>query len=217
MAAILVAGMVGVAIPLAVGRKRRRLLSTESGFFALAKAFATGVILAMGFVHMLHDAEAGLTDPCLPHFPWRRFSFSGFVAMAATLVLDFLATQFYERKHHAPPPPPRRRTTRSAPSLRRRRSHPWTRTRTRAPPRAATRCISSGCAHAAAHGHSHHHHGHAHGHAHAHAHAHAHGDGDEGQVSSHVHHVVVSQALDLKSKPPLLAMHIIRSLMAIIK
>ncbi|XP_020090363.1 zinc transporter 7-like [Ananas comosus] len=103
MAAILVSGMVGVAIPLAAGRKRRRLLSTESGFFALAKAFAAGVILATGFIHMLHDAEAALTDPCLPRFPWRRFPFSGFVAMAAalatlaTLVLDFLATQFYER------------------------------------------------------------------------------------------------------------------------
>ncbi|OAY83081.1 Zinc transporter 4, chloroplastic [Ananas comosus] len=71
MAAILVAGMVGVAIP-AAGRKRRRLLSTESGFFALAKAFAAGVILATSFVHMLHDAEAALTDPCLSRFPWRR-------------------------------------------------------------------------------------------------------------------------------------------------
>ncbi|OAY70169.1 Zinc transporter 7 [Ananas comosus] len=103
MAAILVAGM--VACDLATGgQKRRRLLSTESGFFALAKAFAAGVILATGFVHMLHDVEAALTDPCLLRFPWRRFPFSGFVAMAAalaTLVLDFLATQFYERKHRA--------------------------------------------------------------------------------------------------------------------
>ncbi|OAY85229.1 Zinc transporter 7 [Ananas comosus] len=97
MAAILVAGMVGVAIPLPAGRKRRRLLSTESCFFALAKAFAAGAILATGFVHMLHNAEAALTDPCLLRFPWRRFPFSGFVTMAAalaTLVLDFLATQF---------------------------------------------------------------------------------------------------------------------------
>nr|CAD1838654.1 unnamed protein product [Ananas comosus var. bracteatus] len=59
----------GVAIPLPAERKRRRLLSTESGFFALAKAFAAGVILATGFVHMLHDAEAALTDPCLSASP----------------------------------------------------------------------------------------------------------------------------------------------------
>nr|CAD1842152.1 unnamed protein product [Ananas comosus var. bracteatus] len=69
MAAILVSGMVGVAIPLAARGKRRRLLSTESGFFALAKASTAGVILTTGFVHMLHDAEAALTDPCLPRFP----------------------------------------------------------------------------------------------------------------------------------------------------
>uniref|UniRef100_A0A6V7QSL8 Uncharacterized protein n=1 Tax=Ananas comosus var. bracteatus TaxID=296719 RepID=A0A6V7QSL8_ANACO len=103
LAAILVAGMVGVAIPLAAeeeegcrddavaeaggdggdpgggdagrgdlaggGVEATGLLSTESGFFALAKAFAAGVILATGFVHMLHDSEAALTDPYLPRFP----------------------------------------------------------------------------------------------------------------------------------------------------
>ncbi|XP_074577069.1 zinc transporter 7-like [Curcuma longa] len=100
IAGILAAGVAGVALPL-VGRKRR-LLRTDGGVFVCAKAFAAGVILATGFVHMLHDAQAALTGPCLPAFPWRRFPFPGFVAMAAalsTLVLDFVATQFYERKH----------------------------------------------------------------------------------------------------------------------
>nr|CAD1820859.1 unnamed protein product [Ananas comosus var. bracteatus] len=135
-----------------IRRKRQRLLSTESRFFALAKAFAAGVILATGFVHMLHDVEAALTNPCLLRFPWRCFPFSGFVAMAAalaTLVLDFLATQFYERKHRAAAAAETDATAENdegAPSPRRRWSHPWTRTRTRAPPRAATRCTSSGCA-----------------------------------------------------------------------
>nr|CAD1827519.1 unnamed protein product [Ananas comosus var. bracteatus] len=112
MAAILVAGMVGVAIPLAAGRKRRRLLSTESGFFALAKAFAAGVILTTGFVHMLHDAEAALTDPCLPRFP-------GAASPSP-------ASSHGHRPRHPRHPRPRlprhlvlraqRRTTRSAPS-----------------------------------------------------------------------------------------------------
>ncbi|XP_042454610.1 zinc transporter 7-like [Zingiber officinale] len=100
IAGILAAGVAGVALPL-VGRKRR-LLRTDGGVFVCAKSFAAGVILATGFVHMLHDAQAALTGPCLPAFPWRRFPFPGFVAMAAalgTLVLDFVATQFYERKH----------------------------------------------------------------------------------------------------------------------
>nr|CAD1817324.1 unnamed protein product [Ananas comosus var. bracteatus] len=208
--------MVGVAIPLPAGRKRRRLLSTESGFFALAKAFTAGVILARGFVHMLHDAEAALTDPCLLRFRWRRFPFSGFVTMAAalaTLVLDFLATQFYERKHRAAAAA----ETNSTAEDDEERS-----IITAAPEPPVDEDEDEGSAkggdavhivkmraHAAAHGHSHHHHGHAHGH--------AHGNGDEGQVSSHVRHVVVSQVLDLKSKPPLLAVHIILSLMTIIK
>ncbi|RRT49327.1 hypothetical protein B296_00037888 [Ensete ventricosum] len=102
IAAILVAGAVGVAIPL-VGRKQR-LLRTDGGLFVCAKAFAAGVILATGFVHMLHGAESSLTHPCLPDSPWRRFPFAGFGAMLAalgTLVVDFLGTQFYERKQRA--------------------------------------------------------------------------------------------------------------------
>ncbi|XP_020089530.1 zinc transporter 7-like [Ananas comosus] len=198
MAAILVAGMVGVAIPLAAGRKRRRLLSTESGFFALAKAFAAGVILATGFVHMLHDAEAALTDPCLPRFPWRRFPFSGFVAMAAalaTLVLDFLATQFYERKHRATAAAAAAETDAAAEDDEERSiiaaapeppvDEDEDEGEGSAKGRDAVHIVGM-LAHAAAHGHSHHH-----------GHAHGDGDGDEGQVSSHVRHVVVSQILEL--------------------
>jgi hypothetical protein len=102
MAAILVAGVVGVGLPLA-GRKRRAV-RTGSAVFVAAKAFAAGVILATGFVHMLHDSEHALSSPCLPAAPWRRFPFPGFVAMLAalaTLVLDVLVTGFYEGKHRA--------------------------------------------------------------------------------------------------------------------
>ncbi|KAM3407848.1 hypothetical protein ACQJBY_001282 [Aegilops geniculata] len=102
MAAILVSGVMGVGLPLA-GRKRRTV-QTGSAVFVAAKAFAAGVILATGFVHMLHDAEHALSNPCLPAAPWRRFPFPGFVAMLAalaTLVLDVLVTRFYETKHRA--------------------------------------------------------------------------------------------------------------------
>jgi solute carrier family 39 (zinc transporter), member 1/2/3 len=100
MGAILLAGVLGVGLPLA-GRKRRAL-RMDSAAFVAAKAFAAGVILATGFVHMLHDAERALSSSCLPAAPWREFPFPGFVAMSAalaTLVLDFLATSFYESKH----------------------------------------------------------------------------------------------------------------------
>ncbi|KAM0876453.1 hypothetical protein ACQ4PT_036149 [Festuca glaucescens] len=108
VAAILISGAVGVAIPL-VGRKFRGgsasgggSSSSGGGTFVLAKAFAAGVILATGFVHMMHDAEEKFADPCLPSTPWRRFPFPGFVAMLAalgTLVMEFVGTRFYERKH----------------------------------------------------------------------------------------------------------------------
>lgn len=100
IAAILIAGAVGVAIPLVGGKGR--LVRTDGGVFVCVKAFAAGVVLATGFVHMLHAAESSLTNPCLPDSPWRKFPFAGFVAMVAalgTLVVDFVGTQFYERKH----------------------------------------------------------------------------------------------------------------------
>lgn len=99
VASILITGIVGVAIPL-VG-KNRCFLRTDSNLFFAAKAFAAGVILATGFVHMLPDASSALTDPCLPKYPWSKFPFSGFFAMIAalaTLLADFVGTQYYERK-----------------------------------------------------------------------------------------------------------------------
>lgn len=102
IAVILIAGVAGVALPL-VGRKRR-FLRTDGGVFVAAKAFAAGVILATGFVHMLPDGASALTDTCLPCVPWKKFPFAEFVAMVAslgTLLIDFVGTQFYERRHEA--------------------------------------------------------------------------------------------------------------------
>ncbi|CDP08261.1 unnamed protein product [Coffea canephora] len=99
IAAILFAGACGIAIPL-VGRKRR-FLGTDSNLFVAVKAFAAGVILATGFVHILPDATLSLTDPSLPEVPWHAFPFSGFIAMMAalvTLLIEFVGTQYYERK-----------------------------------------------------------------------------------------------------------------------
>nr|XP_043627256.1 zinc transporter 4, chloroplastic-like [Erigeron canadensis] len=99
IAAILLTGIVGVSIPL-VG-KNWRFLRTDSNIFFATKAFAAGVILATGFVHMLPDATEALTNPCLPATLWARFPFSGFIAMMAsltTLLVDFVSTQYYESK-----------------------------------------------------------------------------------------------------------------------
>jgi zinc transporter 1/2/3 len=62
--AVLTAGCIGALFPFIV---KGRLES----IFLLAKAFGTGVVLATGFVHVLADAEALLTDPCanMPEYP----------------------------------------------------------------------------------------------------------------------------------------------------
>lgn len=49
------------------------------------KAFAAGVILATGFIHILPNAFESLTSPCLKEHPWADFPFTGFVAMVATI------------------------------------------------------------------------------------------------------------------------------------
>ena len=71
----------------------------------MVKAFAAGVILATGFVHILPDAYESLTSPCLKENPWGKFPFTGFVAMIAsigTLMVDSFATGFYQRQHFNP-------------------------------------------------------------------------------------------------------------------
>ncbi|KAL8478179.1 hypothetical protein ACS0TY_030170 [Phlomoides rotata] len=99
IASILVASAVGVCLPSA--GKRFPALSPERAFFFIVKAFAAGVILSTGFIHVLPDAFESLTSPCLPDKPWGDFPFTGFVAMLAaigTLMVDTYATSYYGRR-----------------------------------------------------------------------------------------------------------------------
>ncbi|WOK93873.1 zinc transporter 10 isoform X1 [Canna indica] len=204
IASILVAGAVGVAVPL-VGVRKGRLVRADGGLFVFMKAFAAGVVLATGFVHMLNAAESSLTNPCLPDSPWKAFPFAGFVAMVAalgTLVVDFIGTQYYERKHVA-------EATAGKPSLVEAAVAP-------APvmdddekgitvisvtPEAGPSQngkdpmhIIGMHAHAAAHGHSH---PHVHGACQSHASASHAYDEVEGESSSRIRHLVASQILEL--------------------
>ncbi|CAI0556938.1 unnamed protein product [Linum tenue] len=66
----------------------------------IVKAFAGGVILATGLVHIIPDAFEKLGSDCLPEVPWGKFPFAGFVAMMfaiATLSMESLAMGFYKR------------------------------------------------------------------------------------------------------------------------
>ncbi|XP_022751625.1 zinc transporter 1-like [Durio zibethinus] len=100
IAAILVAGAVGVSLPL-LGT-RIPAFRPENDIFFTIKAFAAGVILATGFVHILPDAFESLTSPCLKESTWGKFPFTGFVAMMSaigTLMADAFATGYYKRRY----------------------------------------------------------------------------------------------------------------------
>nr|XP_043620875.1 zinc transporter 5-like [Erigeron canadensis] len=84
LASILVFGAIGVCIPF-IGKIVPALSPEKDGFF-IVKAFAAGVILATGFIHILPDAFESLTSPCLKEHPWGEFPFTGFIAMMATIL-----------------------------------------------------------------------------------------------------------------------------------
>ena len=96
---ILVASVIGVCLPLF--SRSVPALRPDRNLFVIVKAFASGVILATGYMHVLPDSFNNLTSPCLPKKPWGDFSFTAFVAMLAalfTLMVDSLTLTFYNRK-----------------------------------------------------------------------------------------------------------------------
>ncbi|XP_043718770.1 zinc transporter 4, chloroplastic-like isoform X2 [Telopea speciosissima] len=203
IAAILTAGIIGVATPL-VG-KNRKFLRTNGELFVVAKALAAGVILATGFVHMLPDGASALSDPCLPKNPWSKFPFAGFIAMIAsliTLMFDFVATQFYERKQE-------KENTEAIDEIGGDGSLdtisdfgivPVTEketdgTKVLGEEEGGGMHIVGIHAHAAHHRHSHSHDQHVEGEA-SHVHSHSHGFGDGDEEESGARHVVVSQILE---------------------
>lgn len=100
IASVLVAGAAGVSLPL-LGKKIPSL-RPENDIFFMIKAFAAGVILGTGFIHILPDAFEDLTSPCIGRSPWGDFPFAGFIAMGSsigTLMVDTFATSFYQRRH----------------------------------------------------------------------------------------------------------------------
>jgi zinc transporter 1/2/3 len=102
IASILTAGAAGVLVPV-LGRSMAALRPDGDVFFAV-KAFAAGVILATGMVHILPAAFDSLTSPCLHKGGAGRngFPFAGLVAMCAamaTMVIDSLAAGYYRRSH----------------------------------------------------------------------------------------------------------------------
>ncbi|KAJ4960102.1 hypothetical protein NE237_020012 [Protea cynaroides] len=96
--AILVASMVGVGLPLF--SQSASVLQPDRQLFILVKAFASGVILGTGYMHVLPDSFDCLTSPCLPEQPWKKFPFTTFIAMLSaivTLMIDSFAMSYHKK------------------------------------------------------------------------------------------------------------------------
>ncbi|KAI7738052.1 hypothetical protein M8C21_015210 [Ambrosia artemisiifolia] len=96
IAVILATSIIGVCLPLIT--RSIPALSPDRSLFVIVKAFASGIILATGFMHVLPDSFDMLRSPCLSNNPWQKFPFTGFVAMLSavfTLMVDSMATSMY--------------------------------------------------------------------------------------------------------------------------
>lgn len=99
---ILVTSMIGVSAPLF--SKNIPALNPNGNIFIIVKSFASGIILATGFMHVLPDSFDMLWSDCLKENPWHKFPFTGFVAMLSaivTLIVDSMATSVYSKKGRA--------------------------------------------------------------------------------------------------------------------
>ncbi|XP_030476540.1 fe(2+) transport protein 1-like [Syzygium oleosum] len=98
IAAILVTSMIGVGLPLF--SREVPALKPDRNLFVIVKAFASGVILATGYMHVMPDSFDDLRSECLPEVPWRKFPFTTFVAMLSaliTLMVDSYAMAYYKK------------------------------------------------------------------------------------------------------------------------
>ncbi|XWS19925.1 hypothetical protein CRYUN_Cryun31cG0058000 [Craigia yunnanensis] len=99
---ILIASVIGVCSPLFT--RSIPALHPDRNLFVIVKCFASGIILATGFMHVLPDSFDMLSSSCLKENPWHKFPFTGFVAMLSaivTLIVDSMATSIYSKKCNA--------------------------------------------------------------------------------------------------------------------
>ncbi|XP_061340715.1 fe(2+) transport protein 1-like [Gastrolobium bilobum] len=96
---ILATSMIGICLP--IFSRAVPALRPDGELFALVKAFASGVILATGYMHVMPDSFDDLTSPCLPDRPWHKFPFTTFVAMLSavfTLMVDSFSISYFKKK-----------------------------------------------------------------------------------------------------------------------
>ncbi|OIW02212.1 hypothetical protein TanjilG_31961 [Lupinus angustifolius] len=99
IASILVTSMIGVCLP--IFSRSVPALHPDRDMFVLVKAFASGVILATGYMHVMPDSFEDLTSDCLPDQPWKKFPFTTFIAMLSavfTLMTDSFSIAYFKKK-----------------------------------------------------------------------------------------------------------------------
>ncbi|KAK7407488.1 hypothetical protein VNO78_09441 [Psophocarpus tetragonolobus] len=97
--AILATSMIGITLPLF--SRALPALNPNGNLFILVKSFASGVILATGYMHVMPDSFEDLTSECLPELPWQKFPFTMFIAMLSavlTLVVDAYSISYFKKK-----------------------------------------------------------------------------------------------------------------------
>ncbi|XP_078436963.1 fe(2+) transport protein 1-like [Wolffia australiana] len=99
---ILVASMAGISLPLF--SRLLPALAPEKNLFVVVKAFASGVILSTGFMHVLPDSIDSLQSKCLSSSVWQEFPFSTFIAMVSsvsTLMMESFFMAVHRRRQQA--------------------------------------------------------------------------------------------------------------------
>ncbi|CAN8290519.1 unnamed protein product [Cochlearia groenlandica] len=95
---ILITSLIGVCLPFFA--RSVPAFQPDRSHFLIVKSFASGIILATGFTHVLPDSFQMLSSPCLKDNPWHKFSFTGFVAMISavfTLMVDSITTSVFTK------------------------------------------------------------------------------------------------------------------------
>lgn len=95
---ILITSLIGVCLPLFA--RSVSAFQPERSLFLIVKSFASGIILATGFIHVLPDSFEMLSSHCLNDSPWHKFPFTGFVALISavfTLMVDSITTSLFSK------------------------------------------------------------------------------------------------------------------------
>jgi len=84
---VLIASALGILLPLIA--KHKPGWRTSGYFFAVGKHIGTGVLLALGFIHLLGPAVEQLANECLGA-PWTEYPFGMLFALVATLTMHMI-------------------------------------------------------------------------------------------------------------------------------